>query len=71
MDNAMGNGETTSRGRFRPRRLGHVNLYIGKYEPSLHFYREIAGLGDGWTRPAIGGGFLNNGASHHDIGFIP
>jgi catechol 2,3-dioxygenase len=58
-------------GYFRPRRLGHVNLYISEYERSLRFYREIAGLGDGWTRPAIGGAFLNNGASHHDIGFIP
>jgi catechol 2,3-dioxygenase len=58
-------------GHFRPRRLGHVNLYISQYEASLRFYREIAGLGDGWTRPAIGGAFLNNGASHHDIGFIP
>jgi catechol 2,3-dioxygenase len=58
-------------GHFRPRRLGHVNLYISEYERSLQFYRGIAGLGDGWTRPAIGGAFLNNGSTHHDIGFLP
>jgi catechol 2,3-dioxygenase len=58
-------------GYFRPRRLGHINIYIGEYERSVRFYREIAGLGDGWTRPAIGGGFFNNGFTHHDIGFIP
>ncbi|MSP51180.1 MAG: hypothetical protein EXQ91_02120 [Alphaproteobacteria bacterium] len=61
----------TSTGYFHPRRIGHVNLYITEYEPSLWFYRDIVGLCDGWTRPAISGGFLNNGASHHDIGFIP
>jgi catechol 2,3-dioxygenase len=66
MDRQAGSG-----GWFHPRRLGHVNLYISEYERSLRFYREIVGLGDGWTRPAIGGGFLNNGATHHDIGFIP
>lgn len=56
---------------FRCRRIGHVNLYISDYERSLAFYRDIVGLHDGWTRPKIGGAFLNNGASHHDIGFLP
>ena len=70
--NAQATTQTTSSpGYFRPRRLGHVNLYISDYEKSLHFYRKICGLPDGWTRPAIGGGFLNNGSTHHDIGFIP
>jgi len=56
---------------FRARRIGHVNLYISDYARSLDFYRRIVGLHAGWTRPKIGGGFLNNGASHHDIGFLP
>jgi catechol 2,3-dioxygenase len=55
---------------FSPRRLGHVNIYISDFHRSLSFYRDVVGLGDGWTRPAIGGVFLNNGASHHDIGTI-
>lgn len=56
---------------FRPRRLGHANVYISAYEQALAFYRDVVGLQDGWLRPEIGGGFLNNGATHHDIGFIP
>lgn len=56
---------------FRVERLGHVNLYISDYERTLAFYRDVLGLWDGWTRPQIGGGFLNNGASHHDVGFLP
>lgn len=56
---------------FRTRRLGHVNLYISEYERSLEFYRSVVGLHGGWTRPKIGGAFLNNGASHHDVGFLP
>lgn len=63
--------DVSARTAFRPRRLGHVNLYISEYEKSLHFYRTVLGLGDGWTRPGIGGAFLNNGATHHDVGFIP
>jgi catechol 2,3-dioxygenase len=62
-------GETA--GCFAPRRIGHINLFISDYENSLRFYREVAGLCDGWTRPKIGGGFLNNGYTHHDVGFIP
>jgi catechol 2,3-dioxygenase len=56
---------------FKARRLGHVNLYISDYLRSLDFYQRIVGLHAGWTRPKIGGGFLNNGASHHDVGFLP
>ncbi|MDA0261805.1 MAG: VOC family protein [Proteobacteria bacterium] len=67
----MAVAESISGGCFATRRLGHVNLFISDYERSLWFYREVAGLCDGWTRPAIGGGFLNNGFTHHDIGYIP
>ena len=56
---------------FATRRIGHVNIFITEYDRSLAFYREVVGLCDGWTRPKIGGGFLNNGYTHHDIGFIP
>jgi catechol 2,3-dioxygenase len=71
MNEMAGKTSIGATGYFSPRRIGHVNLYISEYEPSLRFYREVIGLCDGWTRPAIGGGFLNNGATHHDIGFIP
>lgn len=63
--------KASTTGYFRPRRLGHANVYISDYDAALHFWRDVVGLGDGWLRPEIRGGFLNNGATHHDIGFIP
>lgn len=62
---------SSQRAWFSARRIGHVNLYISDYERALDFYRRVVGLHDGWTRPKISGGFLNNGASHHDVGFLP
>ena len=67
----MALAESQASGCFATRRIGHVNLFITDYERSLRFYREVAGLCDGWVRPKIGGAFLNNGYTHHDIGFIP
>ena len=67
----MALAEPQTGGCFATRRIGHVNLYITEYGESLRFYREVAGLCDGWVRPKIGGGFLSNGYTHHDIGFIP
>lgn len=67
----MALAEPQTGGCFATRRIGHVNLYITDYELSLRFYREVAGLCEGWVRPKIGGAFLSNGYTHHDIGFIP
>ena len=67
----MALAESQASGCFATRRIGHVNLFITDYERSLRFYREVAGLCDGSVRPKIGGAFLNNGYTHHDIGFIP
>jgi catechol 2,3-dioxygenase len=54
----------------RPRRLGHVNLFVGDLEASLAFYETVAGFEIVRREPEIGGGFLSNGATHHDIGLI-
>lgn len=54
----------------RPRRLGHVNLFVGDLEVSLAFYETVAGFEIVRREPEIGGGFLSNGATHHDIGLI-
>jgi catechol 2,3-dioxygenase len=54
----------------RPRRLGHVNLFVSDLEASLAFYETVAGFEIVRREPEIGGGFLSNGATHHDIGLI-
>jgi catechol 2,3-dioxygenase len=59
----------TSSGYFRPRRLGHVNLYVGELEPMMKFYNKILGLEEVYRTPLVGGGFLSNGNTHHDVGF--
>jgi catechol 2,3-dioxygenase len=56
--------------RFRPRRLGHANLFVGDVERSARFYHEICGLELVRREPAITAAFLSNGNTHHDVGLI-
>ena len=55
---------------WRPRRLGHANLYVSDLEHSMHFYHDVVGLEESYRRPAIKAGFLGNGNTHHDIGLV-
>ena len=55
---------------FRPRRLGHANLYVGELERSMDFYNQVVGLQEVFREPAIHAGFLSNGNTHHDIGMV-
>ncbi len=55
---------------FKPRRLGHVNMFVSNVEKSVDFYNNICGLEKVRMEPAIRGGFLSNGNTHHDIGLI-
>jgi len=59
----------TSPGFFRPRRLGHVNLYVADIDRAMNFYNRIIGIEEVYRTPLVGGGFLSNGNTHHDIGF--
>ncbi|HWM80577.1 MAG TPA: VOC family protein [Pseudolabrys sp.] len=59
-----------SGGYFRPRRLGHVNLYVGDLERMMEFYKRVFGIEEVYRTPANGGGFLSNGNTHHDIAFL-
>jgi catechol 2,3-dioxygenase len=56
-------------GYFRPRRLGHVNLYVGDLDRMMEFYKRIFGIEEVYRTPLAGGGFLSNGNTHHDLGF--
>ncbi|NYT25307.1 VOC family protein [Alcaligenaceae bacterium] len=61
---------TVSEPYFRPRRLGHVNLIVNDTNASMDFYSRIAGFEEVYRVPAIGGGFLSNGNTHHDVGMV-
>ena len=54
---------------FRPRRLGHVNLYVADIDRSMDFYTRVIGIEEVYRTPLGGGGFVSNGSTHHDVGF--
>lgn len=55
---------------FRPRRLGHVNLFVGDLEESTAFYTDIAGIELVRREPGIDAVFVSNGNTHHDIALM-
>jgi catechol 2,3-dioxygenase len=55
-------------GLFRPRRLGHANLFVGSYEKAAEFYNKIAGLGIVYIQPDNRSSFVSNGNTYHDLG---
>lgn len=56
--------------RFEPRRLCHVNLYVGDLAAALAFYRDICGLAVVFEETGVGAAFLSNGNSHHDVALM-
>ena len=56
--------------KLGPRRLGHVNLYIGDLERTLDFYTNVAGVEMVRLEPGIKAGFVTNGNTHHDLGLV-
>lgn len=57
-------------GFFQPRRLAHVNLYIDQLNRTMDFYTNVLGIEETYRTPLTGGGFVGNGNTHHDVGFI-
>ena len=56
--------------RFSPRRLGHVNLYVGDLDRAFAFYHDVCGLELVFDEPGIYARFLSNGNSHHDLAIM-
>ena len=56
--------------RYRPYRLGHVNLFVGDYEKMCRFLTDVCGFEATGLMPDVLSGFYSNGRTHHDIGFI-
>ena len=55
---------------FRPRRLGHVNLWVEDLARSERFYNECCGLTVEFTEPDLIATFLGTGQTPHDLGMI-
>jgi catechol 2,3-dioxygenase len=55
---------------FRPRRLGHVNLWVSDLEKSIEFYESVCGIELVRRERAILIAFHSNGNTHHDIGLV-
>ena len=56
--------------KFRPRRLGHANLWVSDVDRNTEFYNKVLGLNLEATEPGILGSFLGNGNTHHDVGTV-
>ena len=55
---------------FRPRRLGHVNLWVEDLTRSEQFYNQHCGLTVEFTEPDLVAAFLGTGQTPHDLGMI-
>ncbi|HTW88596.1 MAG TPA: VOC family protein [Candidatus Binataceae bacterium] len=55
---------------FRPRRLGHANIWVKDLGRSERFYNEICGLTIEFTEPSLVASFLGTGHTPHDLGMI-
>lgn len=55
---------------FRPRRFGHVNMYVGDLKASRRFYHDLLGLADAFDEHGLEAWFLSNGNSHHDVALM-
>lgn len=52
---------------FRPRRFGHVNLWVSDVERSIFFYEMVLGIELVRRERPLKIGFHSNGNTHHDI----
>lgn len=57
----------TERKFFRPRRLGHFNIFVSDWQRSFEFYHRVAGFSEAYRQPQNGAAFLSNGNTHHDL----
>jgi len=53
---------------FRPRRLGHANIFVSNYEKAFEFYNAVAGFEEVYRQPDNKASFVSNGNTYHDYG---
>jgi catechol 2,3-dioxygenase len=52
---------------FRPRRLGHANLFVSDYDRAADFYKAVVGFEEVYRQPDNQASFLSNGNTYHDL----
>lgn len=52
---------------FRPRRLGHANLFVSNYQDAADFYQRVVGFEEVYRQPDNLASFLSNGNTYHDL----
>jgi catechol 2,3-dioxygenase len=62
--------QTTNTGSlfFRPRRLGHANIFVGDYQRAQEFYHSVVGIEEVYRQPDNRASFISNGNTYHDFG---
>ena len=55
-------------GYFKPRRLGHANLFVSDYQQAAEFYKSVVGFEEVYRQPDNQAAFLSNGNTYHDLG---
>jgi catechol 2,3-dioxygenase len=55
---------------FRPRRLGHANLWVSDYERAYQYYRDVVGFEHAYIQPDNKASFVSNGNTYHDYGLL-
>jgi catechol 2,3-dioxygenase len=72
MEHVMTNADLAptlqTRDFFRPRRLGHANLFVSDYLEAQQFYYTVAGINEVYRQPDNKASFISNGNTYHDFG---
>ena len=55
---------------FKPRRIGHTNLWVDDLKRSEKFYNEVCGFHVEFWEPDLVATFLGTGNTPHDVGMI-
>jgi catechol 2,3-dioxygenase len=52
---------------FRPRRLGHANVFVSNYEAMFEYYHSVVGFEEVYRQPDNRASFISNGNTYHDF----
>ena len=55
---------------WKSRRLGHGNFLVSNIGQTMDFYINVCGFEDVFRESHMGAGFVSNGNTHHDLGFV-
>ncbi len=67
MSQARDSKSATNGKYFKPRRLGHANLFVSDYDRAAKFYQSVVGFEEVYRQPDNQASFLSNGNTYHDL----